>query len=215
VPRKVIPSIDLFICNSRYTQKNLEETLKKLTLHATSEIISMPTSTALHESSDEGVRRLEKVVAQIPRPFYLFLGRVTFDKGADVFAELARRFPDRGFLVCGEGPLVKELKSLGFRNLTFAGKIGEEKSWAFQNCEALIIPSRSPETSSLIIAESHPYGTPVVYPSGGGAEETFKALKRSGCPLEEFKGQNFVKSESTQGFSNSDFDKSLASCLDR
>lgn len=73
--------------------------------------------------------------------------------------------------------------------------MGCDRDWLFAHCEALIIPSRVAETSSLVITESQRFLTPIVYPPGGGAQETFTLLKRSGCSLDEFKGQTFLKAD--------------------
>jgi hypothetical protein len=95
-------------------------------------------------------------------------------------------------VLAGDGIELTELKSSAPRNVVFTGNVNEtEKAWLFANAEALIVSSRVAETSSMVIAESHPYQTPVVYTSGGGAEETVKWLGRQGCPLEAFNGQSF------------------------
>jgi glycosyltransferase involved in cell wall biosynthesis len=194
VPKILLSSIDFFACNSQFTQNILNNTAKQLNQSPKpSFVIRMPPALQAVNIAGlpEAPESLKRHLSKIPKPFYLFMGRVSYEKGADIFADLALKFPQKGFLIAGEGPELEKLKTRGLPNLAFAGHVGLEKVWLYAHAEALIVPSRVMETSSLVIAESHVYGTPVVYPKGGGAEETFKWLKRSGCSLEEFKGQGF------------------------
>ncbi len=214
VARFVVPHIDHFICNSEFTRASLQKTLNYLKLEGTSSVISMPT---LHpvNVSQLPPKTLSHVLKTLERPFYLYLGRVSFHKGADIFLDLAKKNPEKCFLMCGDGPMIEELKSKKSENLEFGGVVGkEEKNWLFKNCEALIVTSRTPETSSLVISESRPYNTPIVYPRGGGAEETFKALGCVGCSLDEFVGQSFSRNESqNKALGLEDFARSLKNCL--
>jgi glycosyltransferase involved in cell wall biosynthesis len=136
--------------------------------------------------------RLKAVMARLPQRFFLFVGRVSYDKGADIFAALAAKSPDAGFVLVGSGPLAEKIASSG--NLSCTGFLEEEeKLWLYQNCEALVIPSRVPENAPMVIFESQPFGTPIVYPRGGGAEELVHWLGRDGCHLDEFVGQQFTR----------------------
>jgi glycosyltransferase involved in cell wall biosynthesis len=121
----------------------------------------------------------------------LFVGRVSYEKGADIFADLAAKMPHAGFVMAGSGPLLQDIPSSP--NLICPGFLGEEeKLWLYQNCDALVIPSRVPENAPMVIFESQPFGTPVVYPRGGGAEELVRWLGRDGCHLDDFVGQQFT-----------------------
>ncbi len=220
VARSVVPFIDHFICNSEFTRGSLRGALGRMGLECSSSVISMPIPLAVDDiGAGTGSSRVASLVSRLPQPFYLFLGRVSYDKGADIFLDFARRFPERGFVMCGEGPMLEEIRSASaddrVANFALAGVVNlEEKRWLFKNCEALIVASRSPETSSLVISESQSYGTPVVYPRGGGAEETFKLLGRNGCALDEFVGQKFVRGSSgARALSLEDFASSLKSGL--
>jgi glycosyltransferase involved in cell wall biosynthesis len=136
--------------------------------------------------------RLRALIDALPKPYFLFVGRVSYEKGADIFAELAARIPSVGFVMGGSGPLSRQIPSSS--NLICTGFLEEEeKLWLYQNCEALVIPSRVPENAPMVIFESHPFGTPVVYPKGGGAEELVQWLGRDGCRLDEFVGQQFTR----------------------
>jgi glycosyltransferase involved in cell wall biosynthesis len=191
IPRLVIPHIDLFICNSDFTKRILQKALDVLKLKAKSEVIRMPATSA----NDEILQTPpQNFLADNIKPFYLFMGRVSFEKGADLFAHMASKYPDKNFVICGDGPMLSQIKNAAAKNLKFVEKNNiSERNWLFAHCEALIVSSRVPETSSMVIAESNAFNTPVIYPRGGGAEETFKLLNRIGCALDEFMGQEFEK----------------------
>jgi glycosyltransferase involved in cell wall biosynthesis len=206
--RKILKSIDVFICNSVYSAGLVEEASAHLGIKPVkSVVLRMPPTERSHEGLGESRATevpfkfnssvLRSLTDFLQKPFFLFMGRASFEKGADVFAGLALKFPDHGFLLCGEGPLLEKLKNQSPDNLKFGGYVesGGDKAWLYSQCQALIISSRVPETSSLVMAESHMFQTPVIYPVGGGAEETLKYLKRQGVPLSEFRAQSFVRNE--------------------
>lgn len=133
-------------------------------------------------------------VQALPQPFYAFVGRVSYEKGADQVVELARRYPQRGFVLAGAGPLLEKLRQGAPANVFFPGFINlAEKQSLYREASAVIVPSRVPENASLVVMESEPFRTPIVYPRGGGAEESVKFFQRSGCALDEFRGQLFAR----------------------
>jgi glycosyltransferase involved in cell wall biosynthesis len=151
------------------------------------------------------------LIEKIPRPFFLFLGRLSPEKGADLFVALARKNPQSGFVMAGGGPLLEGLKQNCPSNLVFAGFVSDsEKAWLYENTAALVISSRVPENSPMVIFESHPYNTPIVFPPDGGAEEIVKYLGRAGCSLRQFNGQEFTKSHLQSGDFQDDFERKIA-----
>lgn len=144
--------------------------------------------------------------------FYLYAGRLSFEKGVDRIIDLAKTLPQKAFVICGQGPLEAALKAgikkLSLKNVLITNITKPELQRLYKNAEVILIPSRVKETFSLVIAESQPYGTPVAYPQGGGAEEAMKLLERTGVPFDEFKGQTLIMS---QNLSNPviDFTKSI------
>ena len=219
VIQKIFPFIDTFIAVSEYSAKNLEKATTTLGLPPPSTVVirtTLPFSPL--PSNDRGTAAGVQVVVEgakkIPKPFYAYIGRLSFEKGADRLVELAKRFQDKGFLVCGDGPLFEKIKSQAPKNLVLTGYVGQEaKEWVFQEATAVLIPSRVPETSSLVITESQKFGTPIVYPAGGGAEETFRIQNRSGCSLEEFQGQTFKKTAPVWEEEDSSFTNNLKAAL--
>jgi glycosyltransferase involved in cell wall biosynthesis len=193
VLRRVGSSIDCFVGVSDFSLRGITEPMK-LALDRTPEvqlIRSVPPTTP--KGKPEASDSLRAQLETLPRPFYLFVGRVSYEKGADIFAELARKAPHLGFVMAGTGPLSDTIRSSA--NLICTGFLENEqdKLWLYDNCEALIIPSRVPENAPMVIFESQAFGTPVVYPRGGGAEELVCWLGRDGCALGDFVGQRFSR----------------------
>jgi glycosyltransferase involved in cell wall biosynthesis len=201
VLRRLGPSIDCFVGGSNYSLRGVTAPLDS--------IGGFKPNTALIRSMPPGLRtatkvpllnpRIARFIETLPKPFFLFVGRVSREKGADIFVELAQRYPKFGFVLGGSGPLLESLRATASSNLVLTGHLeGDEKLWLFENCEALVICSRVPENGPMILFESQPYGTPVVYVKGGGAEELVKWLGRDGCSVEDFRGQRFSKSRGLQ-----------------
>ncbi len=192
-------SVDLFICPSEYTATNLQKAMTDISPIKTV-VIHHPLKPLASSVKTESKPSL----ARVSEPFYLFLGRVSHEKGADIFLNLARKYPASSHVVAGEGPMLETLKKKSTPNVIFLGQVGElEKRWLFENAKALVICSRVPENAPMVIFESHPYGLPVVYSEGGGAEEMVKFLKRTGSPLSQFTGQNFERTVSQISDTNS------------
>jgi glycosyltransferase involved in cell wall biosynthesis len=193
VLRRIGSSIDCFVGGSNYSLRSVTDAVKRGLGRAprVQLIRSVPPPPPL--TRPRASTRLRARIDGLPRPFYLFVGRVSYEKGADIFADLAAKMPHAGFVMGGTGPLSQRISSTP--NLFCAGLLEdeEEKLWLYQNCEALVIPSRVPENAPMVIFESHPFGTPVIYPRGGGAEELVRWLGREGCSLDQFAGQRFTR----------------------
>ncbi|MBK9292987.1 MAG: glycosyltransferase [Oligoflexia bacterium] len=135
--------------------------------------------------------------------YYLFAGRLSYEKGADRMIEFANQLPHKAFILSGSGPLKDKLRKIAPKNVFFTQSDRLQLQGLYKFAEALIIPSRVKETFSLVIAESEPFKTPVVYPEGGGAEEAVNKLNRAGVKLSEFSGKVVFKNESQmKGFGN-------------
>lgn len=183
---KLVKYVHLFICNSNYTQSNLN----RFGFLSTT-VLPMPPRGKI--TADAPLPNgLAQKLAKFGGKFYLFAGRISHEKGADIFSDLARKYSDKAFVICGDGPEKEKISATASPNLFFHQATQDELQVLYRNCEALIVPSRVKETSSLVISEAYPHGTPIVFPAGGGAEETVKALSLPGMELKDFKGDNFT-----------------------
>lgn len=143
----------------------------------------VPVSASQACSGPEGVRLLEPIENGVPIPenleskseFALALGRICSEKGTHEAIDAARQ-ADMPLLVAGEVFPYPEHRSYwrdsvrprldGARR--WIGRIaGQQKQRLLGRAKCVLIPSRAPETSSLVAMEALAAGTPVVaYPSG-------------------------------------------------
>ncbi len=101
---------------------------------------------------------------------YLFMGRLSPEKGLDLFCEAISKLKLNG-IVLGDGEL-KEKYELQYPNIKFVGwVVGEEKIKYIKQCKALVFPSRWYEGAPLTIVELKSYGIPCIVPDKCAASE--------------------------------------------
>ncbi len=111
------------------------------------------------------------------RKYIVFSGRVSVEKGPDIFIEVARRYADRHdleFLVIGDGTFREEAEQIveryGLKNVTFAGWIDDREKYfdMLSRAKALIVPSLWIETFGIILLDAFQCGVPVIASNRGG-----------------------------------------------
>lgn len=112
-----------------------------------------------------------------PTQFYLYVGKLSAHKGADLLPEIARRL-GRGappILIVGDGPLEESLRSSG-PEVRVLGRVPNEEVIALmQRAIALITPARWPEPLSRTHLEALAAGCPIVATDTGGTREVVAA----------------------------------------
>ena len=106
-------------------------------------------------------------LADLPRPIALYVGRVSYEKNIDSFLAM----PWHGSkVVCGVGPLEKELKEK-FHHVRWLGVLPrDELAYVYASADVFSFPSRN-ETFGLVMLEAMACGTPVAaYPVDGPLE---------------------------------------------
>lgn len=108
----------------------------------------------------------------------LYLGRLEHDKGVDnlcaTIDKLSNCNHNIHLHVAGTGSLEKELRKKYSSNsaITFHGDvIGKNKTFLFEQCEFLIVPSIVPEVFGIVIVEAFAFGKPVIASRIGGIPE--------------------------------------------
>jgi glycosyltransferase involved in cell wall biosynthesis len=98
------------------------------------------------------------------RPFYLFVGRVSYEKNIDAFLDLKLQGTR---IVCGVGPLEAQLKAR-YPNVVWMGVLPrDELAKVYAAADVFVFPSRN-ETFGLVMLEAMACGTPVAaYPVDG------------------------------------------------
>lgn len=101
---------------------------------------------------------------------YLFIGRVSAEKGIDIFCESITRCNVKG-VVIGDGPLREKYKII-YPKIDFVGwKSQKEMATYLLEARALIIASKWYETMGLTIVEMQQYGIPCIVPHECAASE--------------------------------------------
>jgi glycosyltransferase involved in cell wall biosynthesis/uncharacterized protein YjbI with pentapeptide repeats len=107
----------------------------------------------------------------------VFLGRITRQKGPDLFLELARRLSneDATFVLYGAGEQEDELRWNAPSNVSFRGQVPwERRSQAFAGASVVVVPSRF-EPFGMTVAEAMLHRVPVVYSQTAGIAEVVQA----------------------------------------
>ncbi len=111
----------------------------------------------LHGVNTERFRPLDKAFLDLPRPLWLFVGRVTPEKNPEAF--LALDLPGTKVVV-GDGPLKPSLEAK-YPEAVFAGvKTGEELAQWYAACDCFVFPSLT-DTFGLVLLEAMAAGLPV------------------------------------------------------
>jgi glycosyltransferase involved in cell wall biosynthesis len=152
----------------------------------------------VHWGIDDGTEPGNGVIEANPlgpdTPVVLFVGRVTGQKGPDLFLEMAgmvgRFVPEAHFVVVGHGDmlaaLIERSAELGIADrVHFAGGLGGEMvERAFRMAAVCVMPSRN-EPFGLVALESLLNGTPCIIPKQAGVAEVVQhAFKVDSWDLE-------------------------------
>lgn len=101
---------------------------------------------------------------------YLFIGRISAEKGIDVFCEAISAAKVPG-IVIGEGPLKKEYEEK-YPAISFVGwKNHDEMTEYLHKARGLVISSKWYETMGLTVVEMQQYGIPCIVPAECAASE--------------------------------------------
>lgn len=106
----------------------------------------------------------EKDWLELPRPVFLYVGRVAIEKSVEDFLKLD--LPGSKMVV-GDGPQLAELRER-YPHVLFTGpKFGQELARHYAACDAFVFPSRT-DTFGLVVLEALASGLPVAaYPVDG------------------------------------------------
>lgn len=108
--------------------------------------------------------------------YFLYLGRLSDEKGVDVLMQAMKSVQEAKLLVAGDGAYRNVLEQLqqseNITNVTFVGsKHGEELEQLFDGCRAVIVPSIWYENFPYVMMEAYARGKAVVGSDKGGIPE--------------------------------------------
>lgn len=106
--------------------------------------------------------------------YFLFVGRLSEEKGIETIVRAAKLIPDILFKIVGRGPEMERLHRLAdeLANVEFLGfRTGGELANLYRGAMAALLPSRVHENFPLTILESMTAGKPVIASHVGGVSE--------------------------------------------
>lgn len=102
----------------------------------------------------------------------LFVGRLSTEKGVDVFLDAASKFPDIPFSMAGDNPLMPDLKYNRPSNLEVLGFVNkEELNHHYSTARFIVVPSIWYEGFPNVILEAMKHNKPVICSRIGGLPE--------------------------------------------
>ena len=127
----------------------------------------------------------------VPATQIAFVGRLSFEKGPDVFLRLARKLPQYNFSIYGDGPMLGEINTAATDNITLMGHVTSmNPHWPKINL--LCITSRE-EGLPLVAIEALVRGIPVIsFDIGGISSVVINNL--NGWLITPFNETDFVES---------------------
>jgi len=105
-----------------------------------------------------------------------YFGRICYIKGCNIFVEIAKKFPQINFIMCGQGD--PDLYLSKSPNIIYKSPIhGEERGEFLSSLTALIAPSMYAEPFCGVNVEAQLCGTPVITNDFGAFVETIEPFK--------------------------------------
>ncbi len=109
-----------------------------------------------------------------PGDYFLYLGRLTREKGANSLVEAWRQGMGR-LVVVGDGPEMAQLRALASPAVEFRGLVaGEEVPGLLRGARALLVPSLANDPAPRSVTEAYAAGVPVLASRSGGLPETVR-----------------------------------------
>lgn len=154
---KTYKKVDLYICPSKFMEGKLL---------SASDLYKGRTFT-FHNFIDK--KPIPEMI--IPeKPYVVFAGRLSKEKGVTLLQEAAKLLPDYQFVVAGSGPDGEGLNDVP--NVKMTGFItGNELTSLIANAHVMLLPSVCYENCPLSILEAHSFGVPAITMNSGGMAE--------------------------------------------
>lgn len=153
--KKTYEKVDTYICPSQFMEKKLQEN---------------PIFAGKTIAKHNFIEMLPALEKQSKDKYVLYFGRLSEEKGLDIFLEVCKALPEIPFVIAGSGPMEEQCKNIP--NVDFVGfKVGEELNQLIADAYISVYPSIWYENCPLSVLESEMLGTPVLASKLGGIPE--------------------------------------------
>ncbi len=120
-----------------------------------------------------------------------FVGRLSIEKGPDLFVSIAKQLPQYSFAIYGDGPMSQEIKTKATKNIDLVGHVTSMNPY-WQKIKFLCITSRE-EGLPLVAIEALIRGIPVISFDIGGISSVV-INNHNGWLIEPYNEADFIKS---------------------
>lgn len=169
--------VNLYICPSKFIEEKL----------CTNKIYQNKTK-VIHnfiDIEDDATEKIEK------QDYVLYFGRLSEEKGIDLFIEACKELENIQFVIAGSGPMEEKCKNI--KNVNFVGfKNGKELKELIQKALFTVYPSIWYENCPLSVLESESLGTPVLSTKLGGTQELIEHEK-TGILMNEISKEQLIE----------------------
>jgi glycosyltransferase involved in cell wall biosynthesis len=118
------------------------------------------------------------LVDSLPEKYVLYFGRLSPEKGLLTLLDAVERLSDVTLVLCGDGPLRKQLEervSGAKSRVRFTGHLKKpDVDAAVRRSTAVVLPSEWPENAPFTVLEAMAAGIPVVVSNMGGLPELIR-----------------------------------------
>ena len=196
--RKTYEKIDLYICPSYFMKEKL----------LTNPIYRNKT-VAIHNFIEE-IKEFGPIEKE---EYVLYFGRLSVEKGFEMFLNTCKQLPDIKFKIAGTGPMEQLCKDIS--NVEYVGfKTGKELDALISQAKFSVYPSIWYENCPLSVLESESLGTPVLATKMGGIPELIEDGE-TGELLEEI-SEKELRSKMEKLYYNQDLlEKMSAKCIEK
>jgi glycosyltransferase involved in cell wall biosynthesis len=110
-------------------------------------------------------------VRETPGEYFLYLGRLSEEKGVASLLEAWQRIRKK-LLIVGDGPEAAHLRSRAPSNVEFLPTVAPDRAqMIIRSARAVLVPSLSPEGAGRVVVEAYAAGVPAVASRVGGLPE--------------------------------------------
>lgn len=195
---KTYEKVDMYICPSKFMEKKLlTNELYKGKTYAISNFIDI--------DKTKETKEIDKA------DYVLYFGRLSEEKGIELFIEVCKELKNIKFIIAGSGPMEEKCKNIS--NVEFVGfKNGKELEEIISKALFTVYPSIWYENCPLSVLESESLGTPVLSTKLGGTTELIDN-GITGCLIDNMSKESLAHAIQEMYYNKENLKKMSKNCI--